>query len=103
MAVVNRSGPWPKVQMFTSKDLRADSVKNAVDPHAVGIELHDLAQWVGHVRPRSFDDTVPLLQLAQAGAGVCSRTHELTLKLVGFYRSRPIGYRVKQAYTTVKA
>ena len=64
--------PVPEVRMFTSRDLRNDSIKTAVDPLAVGIELHDLSQYVGHVRPRSYDDTVPLLQLAQGLLLHCS-------------------------------
>ena len=61
-------------------------MKNAVDPDAVGIELHDLAQWVGHVRPRSFDDTVPLLQLAQGLLVFCS--DELALLVARGVRER---------------
>ena len=60
------NGPQlPELQMFTSKDFRLSSLKHAVNTDAEGIEIHAMAQYIGHIRPRSFDDTVPLLQLAQ--------------------------------------
>lgn len=65
----------PKVRMsvdgiqdggYRSKDLRESSVRReGNEPESTAIELHELVQYVGRVRPRGFDDTVPLLQLTQ--------------------------------------